>query len=280
MSQPQPVLAIIGAGSMGLAIAHRLGSSHHVVIADISSANLAAAESSLQSTGHFYTVQSIDISSKDSVASFLETAISKGSIQTVVVTAGVSNAVNDAKLIYETNLLGAALAIDAFLPHMAPGGSMTIIASLAGHLKPPSASLDDHFATATPSSLLTHPEIDLNGDPGPAYSLSKWGCIIRARYAAMEWGRRGARINTVSPGAIMTPMIGQVLQSAEGAWLQRIIDDIPLGRIGTPDDVANVVAFLSSPAASYINGTDVVVDGGAAPTYRWRGSEVELEKSE
>ncbi|KAF9873118.1 hypothetical protein CkaCkLH20_09281 [Colletotrichum karsti] len=271
MPQHRPVLVIIGAGSMGLAIARRLGPSHHVLISDFSATTLSAAEDSLRSTGHFFSSQKVDITSKDSVESFAATAASLGTVQTVVVTAGVSNAANDAKLIYLTNLVGASLIVETFLPHMAPGGSLTIIASVAGHLKPPNAALDDHFATAPVSELLNHSELDLAGDPGTAYSLSKRGCIVRARYAAIAWGRQGVRINTVSPGVVMTPMIGQVMQSAQGAGLQGMIDAVPLGRIGTPDDIAGAVAFLAGPDASYINGTDLVVDGGSRPTHRWRG---------
>ncbi|KAH9236455.1 hypothetical protein K456DRAFT_33646 [Colletotrichum gloeosporioides 23] len=277
MSPNRPVLAVIGAGSMGVATARRLGPSHHILISDFSPATLSNAEDSLRSAGHSFTAQSIDVSKKEFVASFAEAAAKLGPIQTVVVTAGVSNAANNAELIYNTNLLGVAFIIDSFQPLMAPGGSLTVIASMAGHMKKPNSALDDHFATASATELLNHADINLAGDPGDAYSISKRGCIVRVRHAAIAWGRQGNRINTVSPGVTMTPMIAEVMQSAAGSMLEGIIKGVPLGRIGTPDDIAGAVAFLAGPDATYVNGADLLVDGGSRATHRWPGTEAGAE---
>ncbi|WQF77116.1 Putative short-chain dehydrogenase/reductase SDR, NAD(P)-binding domain superfamily [Colletotrichum destructivum] len=275
MTQPRPLLVVIGAGSMGLCLARRLGSSHHILIGDHSPAALSAAKGSLGPAGHLVTTKNIDVSSGTSVASFAKTAAELGPIETVILTAGVSSAANDTRLIYATNLTGTALVLDSFLPLMPPGSSLAIIASVAGHLLPPNPDLETHLATAPTASLITHHELDHDADSSHAYGVSKLGCIVRAQYKAAEWGRKGVRINTVSPGAIETPMLGQVLRSKQGPFAQSMINNTPLGRTGTPDEIAGIVAFLAGPGAGFITGADLVIDGGALSTHRWPGTVAE-----
>ncbi|KAK2051770.1 short chain dehydrogenase, partial [Colletotrichum caudatum] len=198
-----------------------------------------------------------------------KTASELGEIKTVILTAGVSSAANNPQLIYAINLIGTALVLDSFLPLMPRGSSLTIIASVAGHLLPQNLDLENYLATAPATSLVKRREIQLDTDPSNAYSVSKLGCIVRAKYKAVEWGRRGVRINTVSPGAIETPMLGQVLQSEQGPFAQSMIDNTPLGRTGTPDEIAGVVAFLVGPEAGFIAGSDLIVDGAALMAHRW-----------
>ncbi|KAF6828535.1 short chain dehydrogenase [Colletotrichum musicola] len=273
-SQPKrPVLAIIGAGSMGLAIAHRLGPGHHIVIGDVSADNLSRTEVSLKELGHLFTSCKVDVWKKEDVEAFAKTATAVGLIRTVVLNAGLSRMANDARQIYETNLIGTALVIETFSPLIAQGGSLIAVSSLAGHMRAFDQQILEHFATAPISKLLDHPEIDLEGDPGAAYCFSKRGVIVRAQYAAMAWGRRGLRINTISPGGVMTPMVLEVLESPDGAWVQGMIDATPVGRIGTSNDIAGAVAFLAGPDASFVNGSDLVVDGGTLPTHLYNAEE-------
>ncbi|GKT48799.1 putative oxygen-dependent coproporphyrinogen-III oxidase [Colletotrichum spaethianum] len=272
MAQPRPLLVVIGAGSMGLCIARRLGSSHHILVGDYSPAALSEAKGSLDPAGHLITTKNIDVSSETSVASFAKTAAELGPIKTVILTAGVSSAANDTQLIYATNLTGTALVLDSFLPLMPPGSSLTIIASVAGHLLPPNPGLETHLATAPTASLITHHELDHDTDSSHAYGVSKLGCIVRAQYKAAEWGRKGVRINTVSPGAIETPMLGQVLRSEQGPFAQSMINNTPLGRTGTSDEIAGIVAFLAGPDTGFVTGADLVIDGGALSAHRWPGA--------
>ncbi|KAK1966807.1 short chain dehydrogenase [Colletotrichum sublineola] len=217
----------------------------------------------------------IDVSSETSVASFAKAAAELGPIKTVILTAGVSSAANNTQLIYATNLAGTALVLDTFLPLMPPGSSLTVIASVAGHLLPRIPELETYLATAPTASLIMHHELERDTDPSHAYGVSKLGCIVRAQRQAAEWGHRGVRINTVSPGAIETPMLGQVLRSEQGPFAQSMIHNTPLGRTGTPDEIAGVVAFLAGPDASFFAGTDLIVDGGVLSMQRWPRSAAE-----
>lgn len=254
---------------MGLCVAHRLGSSHHILIGDNSSTTLSSVVDSLRSAGNSITAKHIDVSSETSVASFAKAAAEIGPINTVVLTAGVSSAVNNTKLIYATNLIGTALVLDSFLPRMPRGSSLTIIASIAARQLPPNQDLETHLATAPTASLVKHYGLGRETDSAYAYSVSKFCCVVRAQYKAIQWGRKGVRINTVSPGAVQTPMLGQILQSEQGPVMHSVINNTPLGRTGTPDEIAETVAFLAGPGAGFITGADLVIDGGVSLAYRW-----------
>ncbi|WDK21924.1 short chain dehydrogenase [Colletotrichum graminicola] len=201
----------------------------------------------------------------------LRPAAELGSIKTVILTAGVSSATNDTQLIYATNLTGIALVLDIFLPLVPPGSSLIIIASVAGHLLPRNPDLETHMATAPTASLLMHHELERDTDPSHAYGVSRLGCIVRAQYSAARWVRKGVRINTVSPGAIETPMLGQVLRSEQGPFAQSMIDNTTLGRTGTPDEIAGIVEFLAGPNAGLMAGSDLIVDGSVLSMQRWPG---------
>ena len=255
---------------MGLTAARRLASGRQLLLADYSSARLEAAANALEAEGHSVDSQIVDVSDLGSVEKLAGTAGSAGHIDAVIHTAGVSPVMASARQIYEVDLLGTAHVIDAFLTVASAGTSLICVASMAGHFASLPAPLEQHLATAPTGRLLQHPGIDLDAaNPGAAYTVAKRGNQLRVQAAAHAWGRNGARLNTISPGVIFTPMGQQELQGPQGAQIQALVDLSGARRYGTPDDIAAVTAFLAGPDSTFITGTDILVDGGAIAAQRW-----------
>lgn len=273
MGPTRNVITIIGSGGMGLATARRLGSGRRILLADFSERNLEEAAKSLHNDGHDVATHIVDVADFSSVKRFAEIASNAGYLEAVVHTAGLSPAMASARRIFDVDLVGTANVIDAFYEVVPSGSSLVCIASIARFMSPASTELERHFATSSRDTLLTHQELDQDlSSSALAYSLSKRANILRVQAAARPWAEKGARINSISPGVIITPMIREELKSAAGSQVQTIIDSAPLRRGGTADEIANVVSFLASSQASYITGTDIVVDGGFVPGSQFGGS--------
>ena len=178
-------------------------------------------------------------------------------------TAGLSPSQAPAEAILAVDLLGTALVLKEFGDVVAPGGAGVVIASMAGHMFPPlPPEQEKALAHNPPDQLLKLDFISSITDPNFAYPIAKQANHIRVRAASAHWGRRGARINSISPGIISTPMGQQELASPVGDGMRAMIAMSGTGRQGTPDDIASATAFLLGPDASFITGTDLLVDGG------------------
>ncbi|WP_191496440.1 SDR family oxidoreductase [Mycobacterium simulans] len=257
------VLTVIGAGGMGRAIARRLGSGKTVLLADYNEQTLATLAESLSAEGHHVESHPVDVSSPESVRTLAKYAASLGSVTQVAHTAGLSPAQATAQAILAVDLLGVTLVLHEFGEVIAPGGAGVVIASMAGHLFPPLTAEQDAALAHTPAhELLQLDFVSQLDNPGIAYAIAKQANHIRVRAASTQWGRRGARINSISPGIISTPMGQQELASPVGDGMRSMIAMSGTGRMGTPDDIAAATAFLLGPDATYITGTDLLVDGG------------------
>ncbi|MEU4311295.1 SDR family oxidoreductase [Nocardia sp. NPDC024068] len=257
------VAVVIGVGGMGRAIARRIGGGRRLLVADFDKANLDSVVEVLTGEGHDVTGRQVDVSDAGSVGALAETAAGLGRVTQVAHTAGVSPTQAATDAVLEIDLLGTALVLDAFGEVVAEGGAGVVIASMAAHLAP---LPDDQVAAlaGTPAGeLLSLPFLDRDAPPGHAYALAKRGNIARVQAAAGMWGRRGARINSISPGVISTPMGRAELAGESGAGMRALVERSGTGRLGTPDDIADAAAFLLGPAASFISGVDLLVDGGA-----------------
>lgn len=260
------ITVVIGAGGMGLAIARRTGSGRGLLLADFDEAALTAAAEQIRDEGHDVTAQAVDVSDRKSVLALAETAAGLGRVTRVAHTAGLSPVQAPTEMILRVDLLGVALVVDAIARVVAPGGACVVIASMAGHLMPPlSADQETALATTATEDLLELPFLapETIDDPGTAYSLAKRANVLRVQAAAGAWGERGARINTISPGVISTPMGQQELDGAHGDQIRALIDLSAARRPGTPDDIAAAAAFLLDAQSGFITGTDLLVDGGA-----------------
>lgn len=266
---PRSVVIVIGTGGMGLAVARRLASGRRLLLADYSEASLDAATTALRGEGHAADAHAVDVADRASVEKLAGAAGEAGHIDAVIHTAGVSPVMATARQVYQVDLLGTAHVIDAFLPVASPGTSLVCVASMAGHFASLPPDLERHLATAPAGQLLQHEGIDLDADPSTAYLVAKRGNQLRVQAAAHAWGAKGARLNTISPGVISTPMGQAELQGPAGPYIQAMIDLSGAGRTGTPDDIAAVAAFLVGPESAFITGSDIQVDGGVVAAQRW-----------
>ncbi|KAI3530613.1 hypothetical protein CABS01_12058 [Colletotrichum abscissum] len=266
------VVVIVGCGGMGLAIARRLGTGHHLFLGDFSDATLAAAQRELTDDGYSVQTMPVNVSESASVNDFVNAAAAAGPLHTIVHTAGLPPTANTAQRIYAVNLIGTANVIDAFFPVAQAGTSLICISSMAGHMGSGlPAELERHLATAPVDQLLDHPALVVDtADPSSApraYGISKRGNLVRVQAAAATWGQKRARVNSISPGVISTA-VGRI-EMEQGGPAAKFVATSPAGRVGTPQDIVNAVAFLASPESSFITGTDILVDGGVVSTYKW-----------
>lgn len=264
MSEDNRVVVVTGLGGMGLSVAQRLGLGSKVVLADVNQAALEVTAESLRADGYDVVEQMTDVSNRDSVAALAGTASELGRIEVVVHTAGVSPVQASVEAILKVDLLGAALLLDAFSGIVAPGGAGVFISSMAGTLAPLEPDLERRLMDSATADLLSLPELSAEAitDPGTAYSFAKRANQLRVRSGAVTWGRRGARVNSISPGIISTPMGSAELAGPNGEFMRGMIAGSPAGRVGTAHDIASAVEFLVGPAANFITGTDLLVDGG------------------
>lgn len=267
------VIVVIGAGSIGQAIARRVGAGKHILLADIRPENNDVAAKNLSEAGFTVSTTIVDICSRESVHTLVETAKAIGGVTGLIHAAGVSPSQATPSTILKVDLYGTALVIEEFGSVIEEGGSGVVIASQSGHRLPSlSAEQDKALATAPTEDLLSLPflQLDQVKDSLQAYQLSKRGNSLRVKAAAVNWGKRGARINTISPGIIITPLAKEELAGPRGDSYRRMLAISPAGRAGTPDEVAVVAALLMGQDGAFITGSDFLMDGGVTSAY-WYG---------
>jgi NAD(P)-dependent dehydrogenase (short-subunit alcohol dehydrogenase family) len=267
------VIVVIGAGSIGQAIARRVSAGSHVLLADLRTENADAAAKVLKDAGYEVTVATVDASSRSSVHDLVREATSLGDVTGLIHAAGVSPSQASPATILKVDLYGTALVLEEFGHVIARGGAGVVIASQSGHRLPPlSIEQNKALATTPVEELLNLPflQLDKVKDSLHAYQLSKRGNSLRVMAEAVRWGKRGARINTISPGIIITPLANDELTGPRGAGYRRMIEVSAAGRAGTPDEVGNVGALLMGPDGAFITGSDFLMDGGVTAAY-WFG---------
>jgi NAD(P)-dependent dehydrogenase (short-subunit alcohol dehydrogenase family) len=266
------VIVVIGAGSIGQAIARRVGAGKHVLLADLRLENADAAAKVLSEAGFEVSTATVDISSRESVHALVETATAIGEVTGVIHAAGVSPSQAPPAVILKVDLYGTALVLEEFGDVIAPGGSCIVIASMSGHRLPAlTAQQDKALATTPADDLLALPMLqpDQVTDPLHAYQVSKRCNSLRVMAEAVRWGKRGARVNTISPGIIITPLAKDELAGPRGGGYRRMMDLCPAGRAGTPDEVGTVGALLMGADGAFITGSDFLMDGGVTASYRY-----------
>lgn len=268
--QQRDVIVITGTGGMGVATAHRVGAGHHLVIADYNQATLDAAVNALRSVGHEVTGVPTDVSDPVAMEALAETAAGIGPLRAIVHTAGLSQVHASPEQILAVDAIGTAIALDVFLSHATRGTVMVCVASMAGNMIALDADVEHALATTPTASLADLPSLDPSTmDGANAYNVAKRSNQLRVEAAAVAWGARGARVVSVSPGVILTPMVDEELAGPAGPIIEQMVLASPSGRFGSPDDIAAVIEFLISPAASFITGTDVRIDGGFIASVRY-----------
>jgi NAD(P)-dependent dehydrogenase (short-subunit alcohol dehydrogenase family) len=267
------VVVVIGAGSIGQAIARRISSGKRILLSDLRQENAEEAAKTLSDAGFNVTIAKVDVASRASVQALVENAKSLGEISGVIHAAGVSPSQASPEKVLKVDLYGTALVLEEFGNVIAQGGSGIVIASQSGHRLPPlSVEQNSALATTPVEELLNLPMLQPGQvkDSLHAYQLSKRGNSLRVMAEAVRWGKRGARVNTISPGIIITPLANDELNGPRGAGYRRMIDVCPSGRAGTPDEVGTVGALLMGSDGAFITGSDFLMDGGVTAAY-WFG---------
>lgn len=272
------VLVVTGAGGIGQAVARRQGPGKSVLVADFNEQTLQSAASALQGVGLEVTTQVVDVSSRASVSALARAAEALGSVTQVAHTAGQSPTMAPPEAILTVDLYGTALVLEEMGNVIATGGAGIVISSMAGHrLRALEPEQDDALRNTPTDELLGLPFLTGEAVPNStaAYEISKRANNLRVQSASIRWGDRGARVNSLSPGIIVTPLAQQELDSDRGPTLRAMIDASPAGRVGTADEVASVSAFLLGPEAGFITGSDLLMDGGTIAALRcgrWESS--------
>jgi NAD(P)-dependent dehydrogenase (short-subunit alcohol dehydrogenase family) len=264
------VIVVIGPGSIGQAIARRISAGKHVVLADLRQENADAAADVLSKAGFEVSATTVDISSRQSIQALVEMAAGLGDVAGVIHAAGVSPSQAAPRTILAVDLYGTAVILEEFGNVIAKGGSCVVIASQSGHRLGALTPQEDAALATTPADqLLALPMLqpDQVKDSLHAYQLSKRGNALRVKAEAVRWGKRGARVNTISPGIIITPLAKDELTGPRGEGYRRMLELSPVGRAGTPDEVGNVGALLMGQDGAFITGSDFLMDGGVTSSY-------------
>lgn len=266
------VVVIIGSGSIGQAIARRVGVGKHILLADLKEQNAVNAATILQNAGYDVSTATVDISSRTDIDSLVQKATSIGDISGLVHAAGVSPSQAPIDTILKVDLYGTALLLEEFGKVILSGGAGVVIASQSGHRLPALTPEENKALATTPiEELLTLPILHSRNiiDTLHAYQISKRCNSLRVAAEAVRWGERGARLNTISPGIIITPLANDELTGPRATGYLNMITNSPVGRAGTPDEVGNVAALLMGPDGTFITGSDILMDGGVTASYHF-----------
>ncbi|MCQ1950432.1 MULTISPECIES: SDR family oxidoreductase [Arthrobacter] len=259
------VLVVIGMGGMGQAVMRRSGAGRKILLADFNEDLLETVHAAALGEGYDVVSQQVDVSSRQSVAALAATARELGAVTGVVHTAGLSPVQAPVEAIWKVDLFGVAVVLEEFEKVIAPGGAGVVISSMSAYMAGGQVPADvlASLATVPADDLLLIPFVAGIDHPGHAYSVAKRANQVRVQTASLRWGARGARVNSISPGVISTPMGQQELSGESGSQMRAMIEASGTKRLGTAFDIANATAFLLSQDASFMTGADLLVDGGA-----------------
>ncbi|MCM1302300.1 MAG: SDR family oxidoreductase [Alistipes senegalensis] len=264
------VMILTGAGQIGMAIARRMGYGMKIVIGDKSVKNAEAVADTMNKAGFDAVPVEMDLSSRESILAMISEAQTYGEIAMLVNAAGVSPSQASVETILKVDLYGTAVLLEEVGKVIAPGGTGVTISSQSGHRMPALTADEDRLlATAPTEELLSLDMLQPQNihDTLHAYQLAKRCNVKRVMAEAVKWGERSARINSISPGIIVTPLALDEFNGPRGDFYKNMFAKCPAGRPGTADEVANVAELLMRPQGAFITGADFLVDGGATASY-------------
>ena len=269
-NENKEVIALLGAGSMGTAIIRRFAAGRKILLGDISEKNLEKVAHEFTYSGYDVETCIVDALNKESVIAFAQKAASLGPVKYFVDTAGASPNQTSPEHIVKLDMIGTGYALDAFGKVMAPGGAGLVISSQTGYMYPIPYEVEQQILQTPTEGLMDLPIIRETAmqNSGYAYMIAKRVNHLQAqKAAATTWKVRRARINTLSPGVIVTPLAYDEFAAA-GDNYQKMIDASAAMRTGSSDEIAEAGAFLLSEHAGFINGTDLLIDGGTIAAIR------------
>ena len=269
-NEKKQVVALLGAGSMGTAIVRRIGAGKKILLGDISEQALERVSEDFRRSGYDVETLVVNALKKDSVEAFAKKAAELGPVMYFIDTAGASPNQANPEHIVDLDMMGTGYAVDAFGKVMAEGGAGLIISSQAAYMYPIPNDVELQLVRTPTEELKNVPFIKdvAMQNSGLAYMIAKRMNHLQAqRAAATSWRQRRARINTISPGIIVTPLAYDEFK-ANGEGYQRMIDASAAQRVGTSDEIAEAAAFLLGEYARFITGTDLLIDGGVIASIR------------
>lgn len=264
------VLLLTGAGQIGTAIARRMGPGKKIVIGDKVLAQAQSVAQAMTQAGFDTLALELDLASRPSIQAFLAAAQEEGPITLLVNAAGVSPSQASKETILQVDLYGTAVLLEEVGKIISPGGAGVTISSQSGHRMPQLTAEEDRQLACTPAEdLLSLPFLqpDRLRDTLHAYQMAKRCNEKRVMAQAVVWGERGARLNSISPGIIVTPLAIDEFNGPRGDFYKTMFAQCPAGRPGTADEVAHVAELLLGDRGAFITGADFLVDGGATASY-------------
>ena len=264
------VMILTGAGQIGMAIARRIGFGKKIVIGDKKIENAQDISKIMNDAGFDTEPFEMDLSSRESILNLIAKAQEYGEISMLVNAAGVSPSQAPIETILKVDLYGTAVLLEEVGKVIAHGGVGVTISSQSGHrMAALSKDADERLATTPTEELLSLEILQPENikDTLHAYQMAKRCNEKRVMAESIKWGVRGARINSISPGIIVTPLAIDEFNGPRGDFYKNMFAKCPAGRPGTADEVANVAELLMSPQGAFITGSDFLIDGGATASY-------------
>src|SRR6185312_3018787 len=270
MKTTKEIIVLTGAGQIGMAIARRMGYGKKVFVADWKLENANAIAKTMEEAGFDVLPFQVDISSRQSVVQLIEAAQKEGEIAIFINAAGVSPSQASIEQILKVDLYGTAVLLEEFGKVVKEGGTGVTISSQSGHRMPALTPDEDRQLATTPTDELLNLEIlkvENIKDTLHAYQMAKRCNVKRVMAEAVKWGKGSARINSISPGIIITALALDEINGPRGDFYKNMFAKSPNGRPGTADEVANVAHLLLSERGAFITGADFLIDGGATASY-------------
>jgi NAD(P)-dependent dehydrogenase (short-subunit alcohol dehydrogenase family) len=264
------VMILVGAGQIGLACTRRLGCGMKIVVGDRSLQNAQEICSILNNAGFDAVAVEMDLSSRTSIRKMIAEAQKYGDISMLINAAGVSPSQASIETILKVDLYGTAVLLEEVGKVIANGGCGITISSQSDHRMSALTPEEDRQLATTPTEELLSLELLQSAhiqDTLHAYQMAKRCNVKRVMAEAVKWGQRGARINSISPGIIVTPLAIDEFNGPRGDFYKNMFAKCPAGRPGTADEVANVAELLMSPKGAFITGSDFLMDGSATASY-------------
>lgn len=270
MDGQKSVMIVTGAGQISMAIARRVGAGMKIVMGDKNPKNAEAIASTMNAAGYDVEPVEMDLSDRASIQALVARACEIGPVTKLVNGAGVSPSQAPVEAILHVDLYGTAVLLEEVGRVIEPGGVGVTISSQSGHRMPALTPEQDELLACTPTEeLLDLPMLqpDVIRDTLHAYQLAKRCNEKRVMAESVRWGERGARVNSISPGIIVTPLAIDEFNGPRGDFYKNMFAKCPAGRPGTADEVANVAELLMGEKGAFITGADFLVDGGATASY-------------
>lgn len=264
------VMILTGAGQIGLAIARRMGTGMKIVVGDKKEENAQTVAKIMSEAGFDAAAVEMDLASRQSIQNLIVEASKYGDITMLVNAAGVSPSQAPIEAILKVDLYGTAVLLEEVGKVIAPGGVGVTISSQSGHRMPQLTAKEDEQLACTPAEeLLKLPLLQPENikDTLHAYQLAKRCNEKRVMAESVKWGEKGARLNSISPGIIVTPLAIDEFNGPRGDFYKNMFAKCPAGRPGTADEVANVAELLMGSKGAFITGSDFLIDGGATASY-------------